>query len=290
MNPLARARLIALRVGATLLLCMAMIGVAHGDPVAMVTDLQGKAVISTAGRTADAAMLVGLEVGAQAQLQPTTTMVVLYLGDGGEYVLKGPATVVFRAALPEVTNGAPALKRPPPAGEKLRINPNGMGQGALVMRSSLGAPRIRLLSANGTRVLDTQPELHWQEPQPGLRYSVEIADETGRSLYEAQVEGPSFTLPASLQLKDGMAYTWEVAARLPDGRKYASKGEFSIASAELRAQTAAARALAQESVSSMVTFAIWLEQMELRDEARKAWRALAVQRPDDPQIRAMAQR
>ena len=290
MNPLARAGTIVLRVCAVFMLCMAWTGMAHGAPVAMVTDLQGKAVISTGGRMAEATMLSDIDVGAQAQLQANTTMVVLYLGDGSEYLLKGPATVVFGAAQPEDINGAPVLKRTAPPGGSLRIKPTGMGQGALVMRSSLGTPRIRLLSANGTRVLDTQPELRWQEPQPGLRYSVEIADETGRSLYEAQAEGPSFTLPASLQLKDGMAYTWDVAARLPDGRKYASKGEFSIASAELRAQTAAARALAQESVSSMVTFAIWLEQMELRDEARKAWRALAAQRPDDPQIRAMAQR
>ena len=290
MNPLARAGMIVLRVCAVFMLCMAWTGMAHGTPVAMVTDLQGKAVISTGGRMADATMLSDIDVGAQAQLQANTTMVVLYLGDGGEYLLKGPATVVFGAAQPEVINGAPVLKRTAPPGGSLRIKPTGMGQGALVMRSSLGAPRIRLLSANGTRVLDTQPELRWQEPLPGLRYSVEIADETGRSLYEAQAEGPSFTLPASLQLQDGMAYTWDVAARLPDGRKYASKGEFSIASAELRAQTAAARALAQESVSSMVTFAIWLDQMELRDEARKVWRVLATQRPEDPQIRAMAQR
>ena len=290
MNPLARAGVIVLRVCAVFMLCMAWTGMVHGAPVAMVTDLQGKAVISTGGRTAEATMLSDIDAGAQAQLQANTTMVVLYLGDGTEYLLKGPATVVFGAAQPEVINGAPALKRTAPPGGSLRIKPTGMGQGALVMRSSLGTPRIRLLSANGTRVLDTQPELRWQEPQPGLRYSVEIADETGRSLYEAQAEGPSFTLPASLQLKDGMAYTWEVAARLPDGRKYASKGEFSIASAELRAQTAAARALAQGSVPSLVTFAIWLDQMELRDEARKVWRVLAAQRPDDPQIRAMAQR
>ena len=42
-------------------------------------------------------------------------------------------------------------------------------------------------------------------------------------------------------------------------------------------------------VSSRVAYAIWLEQMELKDEARKYWQALHVERPDIARLKALAQ-
>lgn len=219
MKPLAAVGVTTLRACKLLLLLLLLstmlTAAAYAAPIAMVTDMQGRAAISANGKVADAMIVANIEVGTQVQLQANSTMEVVYLADGGRYLLTGPAQVVFRAAQPEVSNGPPALKLPTPSAGTIRIKPSGLGQVAVVMRGPHGTARIGLLSPNGTRVLDTQPELRWQEPHSGLRYSVEIADDTGRSLYEAQVEGQSFTLPASLQLKEGMAYTWEVASRLP---------------------------------------------------------------------------
>ncbi len=48
------------------------------------------------------------------------------------------------------------------------------------------------------------------------------------------------------------------------------------------------RAAPAAPVSERVAFAAWLEQMELRDEARKYWRALATERPDDEKLRVLA--
>jgi hypothetical protein len=41
-------------------------------------------------------------------------------------------------------------------------------------------------------------------------------------------------------------------------------------------------------VSHRVAYAAWLEQMQLRDEARKYWKGLAAERPDDAKLRALA--
>ena len=256
----------------------------------MVTDLQGKATITLAGRSMPATILSEITVGAQIQLPADAALVLLYLDSGAEYGIKGPALVVARQTQPESLSGAPPVRRASVLGPAIRVKPAGLGQAAIVMRSLAVNHRIQLLAASNTLVLDRQPELRWQAPQPGLRYQVEIADDTGRILHEAQVDGTSLPVPASLQLSDGQAYTWAVSARLPDGRRYASSGNFSVASAELRAQANGLAAAAGTDVPSRVTYGVWLDQSGLKDEARALWRVLAAERPEDERLRALALR
>ncbi|MEO8858131.1 MAG: hypothetical protein ABI343_14205 [Burkholderiaceae bacterium] len=276
-----------LLLSSVLVLFGAIPTVVHAAAAAMVTDLQGKASVSLAGRSFDATILSEIEAGAQVQLPGGTTLVVLYLDGGREYAFKGPAQILFRPTQPELISGVQPEVRSPSLGNRVRIKPVGLAQGSLVMRK-LATPRIRLLSPSGTRVLEGQPDFHWQELQPGLKYQIEVADETGRSLVEAQVDSPSFKMPVDVQLKEGAFYTWAVSARLPDGRKYLSMGEFSLASAELREQAIALRVGASEPVSSRVAYATWLDQMELKDEARKYWRTLSSERPEDMKLKALA--
>jgi hypothetical protein len=86
------------------------------------------------------------------------------------------------------------------------------------MRSARPAARIRLLNLSGTQTLETQVEFRWQAPQPGLKYQFELIDDTGHTLYEAQLETTTLRPPASVQLIAGALYG--ASARLPDGRKY----------------------------------------------------------------------
>lgn len=207
--------------------------------VAMVTDLQGKATMAADGRAREVTILAELNAGAQVQLAAGATLTALYLDAGDEYVFKGPASIVFKAAQPDVTSGAKPEKRGASlgkAGSGVRIKPVGIAQGAMVMRGFRTGARIQLLNLHKTQILETQPEFRWQELQPGVKYQIEITDDTGRAVHEAQVETTSFKWPASVLLKEGASYTWEVSARLPDGRKYSSSADFAVASAALRTQ------------------------------------------------------
>jgi hypothetical protein len=115
-----------------------------------------------------------------------------------------------------------------------------------------------------------------------------LIDDTGHTLHEAQLETTALKLPSSVQLIEGVPYTWVVSARLPDGRKYSNAGDFSVAPAKLRAQAEALRPTASTPLSTRVAYAAWLDQMELKDEARKYWRILSVERPEDTRLKALA--
>ena len=233
-----------------------------------------------------------IEADTRVQLDPGARLVVIYLKLGDEYTITGPATVNFRPEEPVAASGAKPAKSGNPlaaGGAAIRIKPVGVIQATLVMRSMRPGARIRLLTLSGTHTLDAQPEFRWRGLEPGLRYQFELNDDTGRTLHEALLDTTSFTLPASVQLREGVPYTWAISARLADGRKYSGAGDFSVAPAELRAQAEALRPAASAPLSMRVAYAAWLAQMDLKDEARKYWQAASSERPADPRLKALAE-
>ena len=271
---------------------LAMPAMVYGAGVAIVTDLQGKATVTADGRPRELTILAEIDTGAQVQLAAGATLVALYLDAGDEYAFKGPAAIVFKAAQPDVTSGARPDKRGSALGKggnAIKIKPVGVAQGAMVMRGFRTGARIQLLNLHKTRTLETQPEFRWQALQPGVKYHFEITDDTGRTVQEVDVDSPAFKLPAGIPLKEGVTYTWEVSARLPDGRKYSSSADFAVAPADVRAQANTLRPAASAPLSTRIAYAAWLDQMELKDEARKYWKAAAAERPDDPRLKSLAE-
>ena len=258
---------------------------AFAQSVAMVTDLSGKI-------TGQGPVTILAEIPAETRLQVDAgaRLVVLYFKSGDEYTIAGPAQIQFRAAGPQALSGAAPQKRASPVarGGGVAIGPVAVKPAAFVMRSARPAARIRLLTLAGTKTLDTAPEFRWQELEPSLRYRFELTDDAGKTLYETELSGGSLKLPQSVPLRDGASYAWELSARAQDGRRYTNAGDFSIATPDLRAQAAALRPSENAAVSDRVTYAAWLEQVELKDEARKYWKALSSERPQDARLKELA--
>ena len=97
-----------LRRAALVLVCViaTVSQAAQATGVAMVTDLQGKATVSSGGRTRDLTILAELEAAAKVQLDAGATLVALYLDDGDEYLFQGPSTIEFKPRAPDVQSGA----------------------------------------------------------------------------------------------------------------------------------------------------------------------------------------
>jgi len=258
---------------------------AFAQSVALVTDVSGR--VSGPGTVT---ILSEIAADARLQLEPGAKLVALYIKSGDEYIFSGPAQVRFQPGGPNVLSGARPQKRASPVGKggSVTIKPVGVAQAAYVMRSARATARIRLLTLSGTRALDPSPEFRWQGVEAGTKYRFELTDDTGRSLFETEVEATSLKLPDSVALKEGESYTWEVSTRTPDNRRYVSAGDFTIAPADLRAQAQALRPPSSAPVSDRVAYAAWLEQAELRDEARRYWRALSKERPEDEKLKALA--
>ncbi len=275
-------RLVALSFVATLWLTA---GLAAAQNVAIVTDVSGKV-------TGPGPVTILSEIAADAlvQLEAGAKLTALYIKSGDEYIFSGPSQVQFRAAEPSVISGAKPQKRASPVGKggSVTIKPVNVAQAAYVMRSSRTTARIKLLTLSATRALESSPEFRWQGIEGGGKYRFELTDDTGRSLYETDVQATSLKLPATVALKEGASYTWEVSTRTPDNRRYVSAGDFTIAPADVRAQAQALRPPSSAPVSDRVAYAAWLEQVELRDEARKYWQALSKERPEDEKLKALA--
>ena len=267
--------------------CLLTVGcpvAARAQSVAMATDVAG--TVTSGGKSVS--ILSEIAADARIELAAGARLVAVYLQGGDEYAFTGPAQVQFRAPEPQVLSGAKPQKRASPLGKGVAVKPVNVTQAAFVMRSGRNTARIKLLTLAGTRTLESAPEFRWEEIEPGVQYRFELTDETGKSLLETGVQGGSFTLPASTQLREGGNYMWELAARVADGRRYVSTGDFSVATQDVRARADSMRPASGAPVSQRVAYAAWLEEMELRDEARKYWKGLAAERPENERLKALA--
>jgi hypothetical protein len=277
---------------ALLLLGYCVASGAAGEPsVAMVTDLEGKAVVVDDVRKPAVAILSEIRQDAKVQLEAGGRLVAVYLGSGQTWEMKGPAVVTFRPQQPESESGA----KPQPRGnalskgsKEIRIKPVAVAQAAIVMRSIKPSLKLKLLNPLGHKTLDERPVFAWKSLAPDLTYRFALLDDTGKTLYEAGVNDSSLQLPAQFQLKEAATYTWVVSTQHPDGSVFSNASDIALASADLRRQVEALRPAGNAPFSERIAFAAWLEQMALRDEARKYWKAAVAERPDDPRLKVMA--
>jgi hypothetical protein len=277
-------------VAAALIAGMTCSAAAHAAPIAVVTDAQGRSLLQGAAPARPLVMLAEIDGDARVQLDDKARLVVLYYSTGEEFSLRGPALVLFKPAAPEALSGNPPEKQ---SGKNktdsgIRIKPGGVTQAGVRMRITPEGPKLKLLGLSDTVTLEARPEFRWSALEPGLNYVFRLSDDTGRVLHETKGTGNSLNLPANLQLKPDALYTWEVSTRLRNGMRYTSAGDFSIANAALRAQVDRTRPADSAAVSEKVFFALWLEQVDLKDEARKYWRMARAQRPDDARLKALA--
>ena len=264
---------------------------ALGQGVALVTDVSGKAVQEGAPGRGQISILSEIASGARLQLEESARLTAVYFKSGDEYTFAGAAQIQFGASEPQVLSGARPQKRTVSigkGGKDVAIKLGGVAQAGFVMRGSRTTGRIRLLALAGTKTLESSPEFRWQESAPGTRYHFRLIGDAGKVLHETEVEGTTLRLPAAVKLREGVSYAWELSAQLNDGRRYVIPGDFSLAPKELRIQVETLRPAEGAPVAERVLFAVWLERVELKDEARKYWQALAAERPDDAGLRALA--
>lgn len=289
--PIMRNMLNKLALMPVLLACGMAGPVQAAESVAMVTDMEGKvALVEGTGKPA-LSILSEIRQGDKLRLENGARMAAVYLESAQKYEFNGPAVVQFGTNQPQSLSGI----KPEPkgaalsgGGKNIRIKPVSVAQAAIVWRSFKPSSKIKLLGLSGTKTLESRPVFRWQPVQPELKYQFRLTGDKGNLIYETPVEGASLELPQQVQLSELVSYTWTVSTELPGGGAVSNAGDFSVASAKLQMQVESLRPASTAPLSERVVFAAWLEQMELRDEARKYWKSAAAERPDDHRLKTMA--
>lgn len=272
MQPHRTGRLLALATAAL----FAVATRADAAPVAMVTDVVGD--VKHANEPLK--ILAELDAGRELSLAADATVVVFYVGDGSEWVLKGPGRYRLAAKGPEPQGGtAAAQKRPgPPAFRDIKLRPDRVRQAAVIMRGrnlTLKSP------VNDDVVVTKDVRLAWAlDNARDTEFEVELVDSAGKRVLKEKTKSLDFVLPDEAQLQPGQRYTWAVTARergLP--QPLYAIGEFSVADAATRRRIENARPNADAPFSERVLFVALLEDIGATSAADEQRRVLASERP-----------
>jgi len=255
---------------------------AVAQPIAVVTDVQGAATVVSAA-DAPVAILQPLNGGDRLRLGAGARVALLYYADGTQFDARGPGELALDAKRPQPSAGAVVQARAAASSPAMRLKPNGLVQGAFVMRN-LG---LRVVAPD-PQVLSTRPDLAWTDSRTGTVYDVAVIDASGARVFEQTTPARATQVSGTTALVPGRSYALQVTARIGGEVVQVARAEFRVAPEELQAQAKALAPPADAAVADRVAYALWLEQNDLRDEARRWWAVIAASRPEQGSLRERA--
>jgi hypothetical protein len=251
------------------------------DPVAIVTEVQGSAALDAGGRSRPLETLAQLPDGSRVRLESNARVVALFYRSGAQYVLAGPGEIAFAGSGPQPTAPASVTRRPAANGSKVVLQGSGLALGGVIARGAGMRPAAPVFT-----VMEPAPEFAWYDLRQGVGYRFALADASGTVLFETETTARSVQLPPNVRLEPGKPYRWRAATLGEESR--AVEATFRVADADLLQRANALRPGPDAPFSDRVAYALWLEDVALRAEARRAWRELSAARPGDQALRSRA--
>lgn len=255
-------------------LCLAAaLGAQAADPVAFVADLKGAATIEGDGKLM---FLAELAPGMRLLLGTGSMVAVTYALTGSEFTLVGPGEFVVTPTEVRADRGAKPMRRSiialKDAGVVTRVSKTATA--SLRMRSIPieGGARAALEYPVNTRIATLQPTLRWQGEG-----TASVVDAQGREVWKGS------TKRTAIKLAPATVYTWTVTT--PQGSLGEARFETLPVEAIERAEKSRAAA---HSFAEKVMHALVLQDIGAVQDARDAWAALARDRPDLPELAALA--
>ena len=143
--------------------------VCAAQPVAVVVDTAGAGSVKVGDATNKAAIFELLPAYAVLQLGASGRMVVLYMRSGDEFTIDGPSTVSVGASQLVAMDGRAPVRRTPPAGQEVRLRPERVAQGGVVMRG-VAAPRMA-----DAATAPSSREIEQRRPASGATVAARVA-------------------------------------------------------------------------------------------------------------------
>jgi hypothetical protein len=282
-RPSGARRVREVRRRAAFAVLAALSGAAHAaGPVAFVADLKGNATIEGDGPVG---FLAELTAGTRLLVGSNAFLAVTYAATGAEFTLNGPGEFLVDAAEVRAEKGAAPRRR------TVAILPD-PGVVARVSRTATASLRMRGIGDGGkarstlefpvdTRVSTLQPTLRWKNGARDEKVTVSVVDASGREVWRS---GPvPESARTAVKLAPATAYRWTVTTP----RGVLGEASFETLPAAGLARVAKSRAAAK-AFPDRVMHAVLLQDLGATQEAREAWAALARERPDLPELAALA--
>jgi hypothetical protein len=247
------------------------------DAVAIVTEVRGTAEVQSEKSVVKASVLTEFLSGARVELQAGAKLVALYLTNGDQYEFTGPALFQCGDHAPASISATAPLKLRSMVGKDgtpIPIRPAGTTLPAIAARRALGKP-VPALSMAGTVTLERSPVFRWKAVERGLEYKFVLKDDGGSALFSQSIKGDFLELPEQVGLQDGESYVWSIGTRSGMGQNYLSEYSFKTADEATRAAVENYRPAGDAPVAERVAFAVWLDQMGLRDAGSAQWKSIA---------------
>jgi hypothetical protein len=252
--------------------------------VVMVADLRGSA---TLGDKTPLALMAEIPAGGVVTLAKDAKITFVNMKTGAESSFTGPGKLTLDPT-GTVTGLAPKSQRQVAALKGAnKLKPGAMAQASVVMRAVPGSEEPAVTPTGLT--LSATPEFLWKSAGPKASYHFKLQDPQGQVLFELTQDECSVQVPEHLALADDTAYTWVLATDLPNGTTTRKTGTIRVyGPKEDRTELQAARPATDSPFTDRVVYAMLLETNGLHEDARVYWKALAKERPEDPQFAKFA--
>ena len=260
------------------------------DAVAMVTDLKGNASITSNGEQKACEILMSTFSGDEIRVNANSKLTLVYFKSAKEYTFPEHSIIKINTEVPENKSGSKATTRDLEIAKNARLLPvdDEYSQAAIVFRSARKKSKIKLIRPVRSKVLSSQPTFEWHPLEENLQYRFVLTDDSGRTVIETLVNGNSFKLPTENSIKDGIVYSWQVEARLSTGAVYSNSTNFSLIDKGELEKINRLRPKDNATFSERIVFAVFLQQIGVRGEARSYWKTLSTERPDNTLLKGKA--
>lgn len=252
---------------------------AFSQTVAFVTNLKGEVAIDGAARPP---LLAEISKGQKISVARESTLSVMYVASGKEYVLKGPGEFLVKDTEVFAPNGMPPLVRTTEWRTSAKALESVAQTSAASVRMRSLAPAkaapVMLFPASG-RIATLQPTLRWRaDAAPGaVEVAVYVPGEE-KAVHAAIAADGSYHLPVAL--KADTDYVWTLAA----GGQEIGSARFRTLPSDALQKIDANRPAERCEFSDRVLFAVMLQEMGAQQEARETWMRLAQERADLPEL------
>lgn len=260
-------------------------GAVLAEPVAMVTDVSGGVSAMEKGKTRKILLLSYLEPDMTLQLDSNAHLTVTFFSKPVEYRFTGPAklTVEHDRILSgdgKAETHAVSLQKTSAAQKFTVAQRESVAQAAFEMRA--GRPGLRLDDPVDTSLIGADALIFsWDGPRPMGGYQLSLYDNHNQLLHQQASLTSNSWAPSAGLLKADNTYEWEIKAALENGEVLTARGKFGVADSATAQSIQAQSPPAGSAFSDRVLHAVFLEEKGFKYDARRLWKELAKERPDN---------